>query len=278
MFVTGLPQSCSFVLQNTVLSLSQEVAIDMTDFDRDKHYVRKHLWQRVTKAIKRFNLISDGDRIGVGLSGGKDSATLLFVLSALTKRAPVSFEVVGLHVDCGFGTDMRPLEALCERVGVGLQVSEAPIALALKNRPDKASACSLCANLRRGALNSLAKSSGCNKIALGHHSDDALETLLLCMIYEGRIASLKPIAHQDRIGVTLIRPLILVRREAIVRSVSYYSLPWAKNPCPYEGHTKRDFVRACLRRLEAAEPGAANRLIASLSHVDADSLWIERDK
>lgn len=98
------------------------------------------------------------------------------------------------------------------------------------------------------------------------------------MIYEGRIASLKPIAHQDRIGVTLIRPLILVRREAIVRSVSYYSLPWAKNPCPYEGHTKRDFVRACLRRLEAAEPGAANRLIASLSHVDADSLWIERDK
>lgn len=104
--------------------------------------MRKHLWQRVTKAIKRFNLISDGDRIGVGLSGGKDSATLLFVLSALTKRAPVSFEVVGLHVDCGFGTDMRPLEALCERVGVGLQVSEAPIALALKNRPDKASACS----------------------------------------------------------------------------------------------------------------------------------------
>lgn len=248
----------------------------MAEVDREKHYVRRHLWQKVTKAIKAFDLIHDHDRIGVGLSGGKDSAMLLFALSALTKRAPVAFEVVGLHVDCGFGVNIRTLEALCERADVDLHVSQAPVASALEDRSTGTSACSLCANLRRGALNSMAKASGCNKIALGHHSDDALETLLLSMIYEGRIATLKPIAHQDRVGVTLIRPLILVRNEAISRSVSYYRLPWVKNPCPYEGQTKRDFVRTCLSHLEAAEPGAVARLIASLSHVDTDSLWVER--
>lgn len=243
--------------------------------DPETQYARKHLWQQLTKAIKRFDLIREGDRIGVGLSGGKDSSLLLFALAALTRRAPVSFEVMGLHIDCGFGVDTSQLAALCSRVGVEFHLSRVPVTRALEDRLEGTSACSLCANLRRGALNTLAKECGCNKIALGHHSDDALETLLLNMIYEGRIATLKPIAHQDRVNITLIRPLILVRTEAIVRAVAHYGLPVVKNPCPYEGNTKRDLARSIIDHIETVEPGASQRLIASLSHVDTRNLWIK---
>lgn len=243
--------------------------------DPETQYARKHLWQQLTRAIKRFGLICEGDRIGVGLSGGKDSSLLLFALAALTRRAPVSFEVTGLHIDCGFGVNTRQLEALCSRVGVDFHLSKVPVARALEGRSAGTSACSLCANLRRGALNTLARTHGCNKIALGHHSDDALETLLLNMIYEGRIATLKPMAHQDRANITLIRPLILVRTEAIVRAVAHYRLPVVKNPCPYEGNTKRDLARSIVDHIEMVAPGATQRLIVSLSHVDAGSLWIE---
>ena len=252
----------------------QGARTEMSEMDKEKHYIRKHLWQRITKAIKTFELIQDGDRIGVGLSGGMDSAILLFALTTLARRAPVSFQVTGLHVDSGFGVDMRPIQDLCEQVGVEFHVTRLPIAAALESREPGSSACSLCAYLRRGALNSLARASGCNKVALGHHSDDAVETLFLNMLYEGRIATLKPVAYQDRSGITLIRPLILVRKEAIERAVSYYGLPRVKNPCPYGNQSKRSLVRACLSRLEAAEPGAVSRLIASLSNVDLDSLWI----
>jgi tRNA 2-thiocytidine biosynthesis protein TtcA len=235
--------------------------------------MRKHLWQPITRAIKRFELIQDGDRIGVGLSGGRDSSVLLFALSSLRKRAPVSFEVMGLHVDCGFGIDTRPLEALCSLAEVEFHTVQTPIAKALEARIADTSPCSLCAHLRRGAVNSLAKSLGCNKTALGHHSDDALETLLLCMIYESRIATLKPISYLDRTGITLIRPLILVRRETIERAVSCYGLPWAPNRCPYEGKSKRSTVRAFINHIESIEPGAKARLITSLCNVHVDSLW-----
>ena len=241
--------------------------------DRATQYLRKHFWQAITKAIKRFNLIQDGDRIGVGLSGGVDSAALLFALSSLRKRAPVSFEVVGLHVDAGYGVDARMLETLCSLAEVELHVAQAPIAKVLEARSADTSPCSLCANLRRGALNTLAKSKGCNKTALGHHSDDALETLLLCMMYECRIATLKPLSYLDRTGITLIRPLILVRKEAIQRAASHYGLPWVANQCPYEGKSKRATVRGLINHIDTIEPGAKARLMASLLNVDVDSLW-----
>ena len=158
-------------------------------------------------------MIQDGDKIAVGLSGGKDSVALLALLAAYKKFAPEKFELLAINIDLGFSdTNPKEVEATknyCQSIGVELIIEHTQIYDIILERGEK-SPCSLCSKMRRGALNSIAKEHGCNKLALGHHADDVLETFLLSLIYEGRISTFMPVSHMDRSNITLIRPLVYI--------------------------------------------------------------------
>ena len=163
------------------------------------------------KAIADYGMIQDGDKIAVGLSGGKDSVALLAILAAYKKFAPEKFDLTAINIDLGFAdTDQAQVQATkeyCKSIGVDLIIERTQIYDVILEREEK-SPCSLCSKMRRGALNGVAKELGCNKLALGHHADDVLETFLLSLIYEGRISTFMPISHMDRSNITLIRPFI----------------------------------------------------------------------
>lgn len=204
----------------------------------------------VRRAIDDYSMINEGDKIAVGVSGGKDSVTLALALKALSRFYPKSFEVVPVLLDMGFeGMDINPLRTFFSENEMELKVFETNIYQIVFETRKETNPCSLCANLRRGALNNNAKALGCNKVALGHHKDDVIETFFLSMFYEGRLTCFSPVKYLDRKDVFLIRPMIYMTENDILGFVNRNNIVTVKSTCPADGFTKRQYIKELLSSL-----------------------------
>jgi len=236
------------------------------------HYDRWFLG-RVKRAIGDYSLFSRGDRVAVGVSGGKDSTTLLHALSLLHFHSCWEFELQAVFLDLGWGpVDLAPLEEFCAARKIPLHVRRVPIARILEARGED-NPCALCANLRRGVLHNTAKGLGCNKVALGHHLDDAIETFLLNLIYTGQLRAFKPKIYLDRVGLTLVRPLIYLPQSTIEAVVRREGLPVVPNPCPHTGHTRRQEMKELVTRLAAQYPDLRRKFLSAFKNVYPQDFW-----
>ncbi|NLK51949.1 MAG: tRNA 2-thiocytidine(32) synthetase TtcA [Syntrophomonadaceae bacterium] len=241
---------------------------------KTKTRFRYALEQKLGQAIGDFNLIQDGDRIAIGLSGGKDSVILLWLLARLQKKAPVDFHLTAITLDMGWGLDYSALDQFCRQLQIPLHIEYTNMGhLIFEERKEK-NPCSLCARLRRGALNNLARQLHCNKIALAHHADDAVITLLMSMFYTGRLTTFRPSTYMSRQDLWVIRPLVYIREAVIEEAVTTLNLPIVKNTCPASGITKRQEVKEILADLEDKIPGVFSRLLGSLQNVEINQFWI----
>lgn len=217
------------------------------------------------QAVDTYCLIEKGDRIAVGISGGKDSLTLLYALHGLKRFYPNPFEIYGITVDLGFEKmDFTQVRILCETFSIPYTIVSTDIGKILFQIRQESNPCALCAKLRKGALNQAALELGCNKIAYAHHKDDVIETMMLSLIYEGRFNSFPPSTYLDRTGLTVIRPLIYVNEADVIGFKHKYDLPVCKNPCPVDGHTKREYVKKIIREIERENPGTKDRMFHAI--------------
>ena len=205
------------------------------------------------KCIDDYHMISPGDKIAVGVSGGKDSLTLLTVLAALRSYYPAPFELAAITIDMGLdGMDFSPVEQYCKELNVGYFCKKTEIGPIIFDYRKEKNPCSMCAKMRRGALNDTIRELGFGKIALGHHFDDAVETFLMSLLYEGRIGCFEPVTYLSRSGVTQIRPMLYVGEKAISHFAEAYDLPVVHNVCPADKHTKRQEVKDLISSLTGA--------------------------
>lgn len=217
------------------------------------------------KAIDEYELIQEGDRIAVGISGGKDSLTLLYALSGLRKFYPKKYELIALTVHLGIEEmDFSCVERLCAELDVPYYVVNTQINEIVFNIRKESNPCALCAKLRKGAFNTKALELGCNKIAYAHHRDDVNETFVMSLLYEGRIHTFSPKSYLDKTGLTLIRPLLFVPEEDIIGFLHKYNLPVVKNRCPADGITKRHETKELLKQLNQKAPGLHERLFSAI--------------
>lgn len=213
------------------------------------------------QAIDQYRMIEAGDHIAVGISGGKDSLTLLWALSRLKQFYPIPFTLSAITVDLGLGNlELGPIKELCVQLSVPYYVVPTEIGTVLFDIRKESNPCSLCAKMRKGALNARALELGCTKIAYAHHKDDLIETAMMSLLYEGHFYAFSPNTHLDRTGLGVIRPLLLVSEAEVVGFQRRYQLPVCKNPCPMDGHTKREYVKNLIRQIQKENPGAKDRL------------------
>ena len=216
------------------------------------------------KAVDEFQMIQDGDKIAVGISGGKDSLTLLYALHGLSRFYPHPFTIEAVTVDLGLGASMEPIQKLCDELGVRYTPIPTEIYKLIFEDRKESNPCSLCAKMRKGALNEVAKKLGCNKVAYAHHKDDVVETMLMSLIYEGRFHTFSPVTYWDRMDLTLIRPLIFMNEADVIGFQHKYQLPVVKNRCPADGRTKREYIKNLLRTLNQENPGVKERMFAAI--------------
>lgn len=217
------------------------------------------------KAVDEFNLIDSGDKIAVGVSGGKDSLTMLYALHGLMRFYPNPFTIEAITVDLGHpGFQADKIENLCKELNVPFHLVKTEIAPIIFQERKESNPCSLCAKMRKGALNTKAKELGCNKVAYAHHKDDVVETMLLSLIYEGRFHTFSPKTYLDRMDLTVIRPLMFVDEMDVRGFQKLYQLPVEKSACPADGHTKREYVKNLIRQLTAENPGVRERMFAAV--------------
>ena len=218
------------------------------------------------QAVDDYALIDSGDKIAVGISGGKDSLTLLYALNGLKRFYPNEFELSAITVDLGFENfDLSPVRSLCSELSVPFTVVPTDIGKILFETRKESNPCALCAKMRKGALNETAKQLGCNKIAYAHHRDDLIETMLLSLIYEGRFYAFSPKTFLDRTELTVIRPMIYVSEADVIGFKNRFSLPVCKNPCPVDGKTKREYVKQLTKQLNLQAPGVKERLFHAIT-------------
>ncbi|MEG1394195.1 MAG: ATP-binding protein [Clostridia bacterium] len=233
------------------------------------------------KAISDYNMIQDGDKIAVGLSGGKDSITLLAVLAEYRKFAPEKFDLVAINIDMGFAdldeNEAQAVSDYCASIGVPFIREKTQIADIIFNIRKEKCPCSLCSKMRRGALNTIAIANGCNKLALGHHADDIIETYMLSMLYEGRLSTFAPKSYMDRSGITLIRPFIYVEEKQLSYLAKTNNLPIIHNPCPQDKHTKRQDIKDLIGDLDNKFPNAKDHIMSAIFHPERNNLWDKVD-
>lgn len=222
------------------------------------------------RAVEDYDMIQNGDNIAVGCSGGKDSTLMLLALNKLAQFYPKKFTVTGITVDTGSGMDFTPLEKLCEDHGIPYIKKQTEIYNIIFNETKQKNPCSLCAKMRRGVLNETAKSFHCNKIALGHHNDDVLETFMLNLIHEGRLGCFQPVTYLSRTDVTVIRPMIYINEREIKSSVKRINIPIIKNPCPADGYTQRQDMKELLKNLDIDYKGLKIRMFGALQRSGID--------
>lgn len=229
------------------------------------------------RAITDYNMIEDGDKIVVGVSGGKDSLLLLSALKAFQRFSPACFELSAITVDMGFKdaseAEKQALSAYIDNLGVPYYVVETDIAEIIFESRKESNPCSLCSKMRRGALNNKAIELGFNKLALGHHADDVVQTMLLSLLYEGRFSTFQPVSYMDRSGITLIRPLIYTSEADVKGVVRKLELPVLHNPCPANKHTQREYVNNLVKRLTEEVPFARERMLGAIYHPERANLW-----
>lgn len=221
----------------------------------------------VRKAVDDYHMIAEGDKIAVGISGGKDSLTLLYALSSLRRFYPHPFELVAVTVDLGFANlDLSEIKKLCEKLEVPYTVVKTQIGQIVFEQRQENNPCALCAKMRKGALNEAMKQLGCNKIAYAHHMDDVVETMMLSLLYEGRFHTFSSVTYLDDTGLTVIRPLIYMKEADVIGFVRKYEVPVVKSPCPADGHTKREYVKQLLKQLNTENPGVKQRMFTAIQN------------
>jgi len=217
------------------------------------------------KAIEEFNMIDGNDKIAVALSGGKDSITLLLALKNLQIFYPKKFEIIAVSVNPGFTNfDIEFLENFCKKIEVPLFIENSNAKEIVFDIRKEKNPCSLCANLRRGILNSIAIEQNCNKIALGHNLDDALETFLLNTLYTGNISTFAPKAYMDRSQITLIRPLIFTYEKDIKSFIKRNNIEIMEKCCPYDGISKREDMKNLIESLRKDIPKVKENLFGAI--------------
>ncbi len=217
------------------------------------------------KAVDEYEMIQEQDCIAVGISGGKDSLTMLYALHGLKRFYPKPFEIRAITVDLGHeGLSLDKIAELCKSLEVPYTIVSTDIAKILFEERKESNPCSLCAKMRKGALNEKAKALGCNKVAYAHHKDDMIETALLSMIFEGRMHSYSPVTYLDRMDLTVIRPLLYVSEADIIGFKNKYQLPVTKSSCPVDGYTKRQYAKDLVKQLNTENPGAKARIFTAV--------------
>lgn len=234
----------------------------------------KIIFKKIRNANLKYRMIIDGDHLAVGVSGGKDSLIMLYFLHLLRKYTPLDFKISPIYIDLGWKTDIGQLGDFCNSLNLSLSVENTKIGEIVFQRRQEDNPCALCAHLRRGALNRVAKDLSCNKVALGHHLDDAVVTLLMSIIYEGRFNVFKPVTYLDRIDITIIRPLIYVEETDISLLANSLNIRTIENPCPVDGFTKRDKLKPLLESIEVQYPGAKRKFLSSIENANPQSFWV----
>ena len=217
------------------------------------------------KAVDDYQMIDEGDHIAVGISGGKDSLTLLYALHGLKRFYPNSFDIVAITVDLGFkNIDFDRIKAMTSEMGIEYHIVSTDISQIIFEDRKESNPCSLCAKMRKGALNQLAKELGCNKIAYAHHKDDIVETMLMSFIYEGRIHTFSPVTYLDRMDLTVIRPMMYMNEADVIGFVNKMELPVLKSTCPVDGYTKREYVKDLIKSIQTETPGVKDRMFSAI--------------
>lgn len=228
------------------------------------------------KAVDEYQMIEEGDHIAVGISGGKDSLTLLYALHGLKRFYPKKFDLTAITVDLGYEEfDLTPIQELCKELEIPYIIEKSDIYNILFNIRKESNPCSLCAKMRKGALNDAIKKVGCNKVAYAHHKDDIIETMLLSLIFEGRFHSFSPRTYLDRMDLTVIRPIMFVDEMDVIGFQNKYQLPVVKSKCPIDGHTKRQYAKELVRQLNQEHPGAKERMFHAILNGNIKG-WPER--
>lgn len=231
----------------------------------------KLLLSYARRAIDDYEMINDGDKIAVGVSAGKDSLTLLCALSALRRFYPKKFELVAITVDMGLdGMDFTPIREFCDSLSVEYHIVPTQISKIIFDVRKEPNPCSLCAKMRRGALHTAAKELGCNKVALGHHFDDVVETFMLNLFYEGRLGCFQPVTYLSRIDLHLIRPLIYMPEKDIRYFTNKASLPVVPSTCPADKNTERERMKELLCELERNNKGLKYRIFGAIQRGEID--------
>ena len=234
----------------------------------------KRVLGSLRRADEKYGMIEDGDKIAVGISGGKDSLMLLFALSIYKKFSKKDFQIVAITVDLGFRPyDLSPIQDFCEKLGVEYKVVASEIGDVVFNVRKEKNPCALCANMRRGALNNAAKESSCNKVALAHHRDDAIETLLMSLFLESRMNTFAPVTYLSRVDLKVIRPFIYVPEEILSSCAKDNQLPIVNAPCPIDGKTSRQDVKDLIKELSQKFPDLHEKLLHALDITETYNLW-----
>ena len=225
----------------------------------------KRMLSFVRRAVDDYNMITDGDRIAVGVSGGKDSLTLLEVLAELRRFYPKQFEIVAITVDMGFsGMDYTEIKEFCRRIKVEYSIVKTDIAKIIFDVRKEKNPCSLCAKMRRGSLHAEAVALGCNKVALGHHFDDAVETFMMNLFFEGRLGCFSPVSYLSNRQITLIRPMLYATEKDVVYFSNKRSLPIVTSLCPEDHATERENMKNLLSSLEKENKGIKHRIFHAM--------------
>lgn len=243
----------------------------------------QRLLSKVRQAVESYDMISEGDTVAVGVSGGKDSLAMLCALCALRDFYPVPFEVIAVTVDPAFQdvkglgageADYSLIEELCRRLRVPLAVERTQIASIVFDHRREANPCSLCARMRRAALTALAEKLGANKLALGHHRDDAAQTILMNLFNEGRLGCFSPVTELEDRNIAVIRPMVLCSERDISAFTKRAALPILKSPCPMDKSSNRAKIGSLICDLERTNPGVAHRIVGAFKRGGVDG-WHE---
>lgn len=235
------------------------------------------LYSLVRQAADRYRLIEPGDNIGVGISGGKDSMVLLYALAGLQHFYPSAFKLTAITIDLGFGMNYEPISVFCREHNIPYHIIPTAISKIVFSEKKSKNPCSLCATLRRGALVNAAKELGCTKIALGHHRDDIIHTMLMSMIYEGRFYSISPYTAYEDSKMGLIRPMIYLSEGQIRSFAEKMQLPVVSNLCPNDGHSARNDMKDLVSELAARYPGIRRQFFHAIE-TGAIEDWVEAGK
>ena len=236
----------------------------------------QQLLSHTRKAVDEYKMIQEGDHIAVGISGGKDSLTLLYALHGLKRFYPNHFELSAITVDLGYEQcDFTPIKELCREMEIPYRIVKTDIAQILFEERKEKNPCSLCAKMRKGALNQAVKEIGCNKIAYAHHKDDIIETMILSLFFEGRFYSFSPKTYLDRMDLTVIRPIMFVDEADVIGFKNKYNLPVVKSACPVDGYTKRQYAKDLLADLNRQYPGIKQRMFTAILNGNIPG-WPER--
>ena len=221
----------------------------------------------VRRAVDDYHMIEDGDHIAVGISGGKDSLTLLYGLNGLMRFYPERFTIHAVTVDLGFqNLNLEKIQSLCQELNIDYTIVKTDIADIIFNQRKETNPCSLCAKMRKGALNEAIKKAGCNKVAYAHHKDDVVATMLMSLVFEGRIHTFNPVTYLDRMDLTVIRPLIYMNEADVVGFVNKFQIPVVKSPCPADGNTRREYIKNVLKNLNQDTPGVKARMFTAIQN------------